>query len=215
MLRREGVHAAVTRVPAVDDAFLKGRSGGESPGALGERVARLSAGVLGALGALGPVAAPLQQQRVQQGLRPVRGVVHSAVKRLMEPRPRGRLVPALRRHGHGRTLAGGGGLRGADRGSVREPGRPGLRGERRVAGARVGAFIGGPGLALGLGLGLVAVELHVLPQGAGVRVALVAAPDLARVRLVAGVHVRVLLPVAAVRKPPVAAVELAFKGFLT
>lgn len=61
----EGVHAAVACVPSVDDAFLKGGSGGESPGALGERVTCLAAGVLGGLG---PVAAPLQQQRVQQGL---------------------------------------------------------------------------------------------------------------------------------------------------
>lgn len=54
-----------------------------------------------------------------------------------------------------------------------------------------------------------------LAQGARVRVALVAAPDLAHVGLVAGVHVRVLLPVAAVGKPPVAALELAFKRFFT
>lgn len=76
----ERVHAAVARVPPVHDAFLKGRGGGESPRGLVESVARLAAGVLGGLG---PVAAPLQQQGLQEGLRPVRRVVH-AVKRVME-----------------------------------------------------------------------------------------------------------------------------------
>lgn len=46
-------------------------------------------------------------------------------------------------------------------------------------------------------------------------VTLVAAPDLAHVGFVTGVHVRVFLSVAAVRKPPVAALELAFKRFFT
>lgn len=64
-------------------------------------------------------------------------------------------------------------------------------------------------------LGLVAVQLHVFAQGAGVGVALVAAPDLAHVGFVTGVHVGVLLAVAAVREPPVAALELAFKRFFT
>lgn len=64
-------------------------------------------------------------------------------------------------------------------------------------------------------LGLVAVELHVLSQGARVGVTLVAAPDLAHVGFVTGVHVRMLLSVAAVRKPPVAALELTFKRFFT
>lgn len=75
-----------------------------------------------------------------------------------------------------------------------------------VAGTRVLAFdVVGP----------VAVELHVLSQGAWVGVTLVAATDLARVGFVAGVHVRMFLSVAAVREPPAAAVELAFKGFFT
>lgn len=64
-------------------------------------------------------------------------------------------------------------------------------------------------------VGLVAVQLHMLSQGAWVGVTLVAAPDLAHVRFIAGVHVRVFLSVAAVRKPPVAALELTFKRFFT
>lgn len=92
-------------------------------------------------------------------------------------------------------------------GSVRDAGGPApLRVVTAVAGAQVLAFgVEGP----------VAVELHVLSQGARVGVTLVAAPDLARVGFVAGVHVRMLLPVAAVREPPVAAVELAFKRLFT
>lgn len=77
----EGVHATVACVPPVHDALLEGGRGGESPGALGERVTRLAAVVLGGLG---PVAAPLQQQGVQEGLRPVRGVVQAAVERVVE-----------------------------------------------------------------------------------------------------------------------------------
>lgn len=68
--------------------------------------------------------------------------------------------------------------------------------------------------ALGV-VGLGAVQLHVLPQGAGVGVTLIAAPDLAHVGFIAGVDVRVFLSVAAVREPPAAALELAFKGFFT
>ena len=64
-------------------------------------------------------------------------------------------------------------------------------------------------------LSLVAVELHVLSQGARVGVTLVAAPDLANVGFVTGVHVRMLLSVAAVCKPPVAALEITFKRFFT
>lgn len=71
----------MARVPSVHDAFLKGRGGGESPRGLGESVPHLAAGVLGGLG---PVAPPLQQQGVQEGLRPVHGVVQAAVKRVME-----------------------------------------------------------------------------------------------------------------------------------
>lgn len=75
-----------------------------------------------------------------------------------------------------------------------------------VTGTRVTAF--------GV-MGLVAVKLHMLSQGAWVGVALVAAPDLAHVGFITGVHVRMFLSVAAVREPPVAALELAFKRFLT
>lgn len=64
-------------------------------------------------------------------------------------------------------------------------------------------------------VGLVAVELHVFAQGAGMGVALVAAPDLAHVWFVTGVHMGVLLSVAAVCKPPVAALELTFERFFT
>lgn len=98
-------------------------------------------------------------------------------------------------------------MRGADMDSIRDSGRPGLRGVTPVTwGTRV--------TALGV-MGLVAVQLHVLAQGARVGVALVAAPHLAHVGFVAGVHVRMFLSVAAVRKPPVAALELTFKRFLT
>lgn len=62
---------------------------------------------------------------------------------------------------------------------------------------------------------LAAVKLHMLSQGAWVGVTLVAAPDLAHVGFITGVHVRMFLSVAAVRKPPVAALELTFKRFFT
>lgn len=58
------------------------------------------------------------------------------------------------------------------------------------------------------------MHLHVLTQRAGVRVALVAAAYFARVRLVARVHVRVLLAVAAVGEASLAALELAPEGLL-
>ena len=54
--------------------------------------------------------------------------------------------------------------------------------------------------------------LHVLAQRAGVRVGLVA--HLAKIRLVARMHVHVLLAVAAVGKASVAALELALEGLL-
>lgn len=53
------------------------------------------------------------------------------------------------------------------------------------------------------------MHLHVLTQRAGVRVALVTAAHFARVWLVARVHVRVLLAIAAVGEAPLAALELA------
>lgn len=95
---------------------------------------------------------------------------------------------------------------GADRASIRDSGRPGLRNLTPIPRTRVTALCD---------LGLVAVELHMLSQGAWVGVTLVAAPDLAHVGFITGVHVRMLLSVAAVRKPPVAALELALKRFFT
>lgn len=59
------------------------------------------------------------------------------------------------------------------------------------------------------------MNLHVLTQGAGVCVALIAAAHFARVWLVAGVHVRVLLTVAAVGEAPLAAFELTPEGLLS
>lgn len=54
--------------------------------------------------------------------------------------------------------------------------------------------------------------LHVFAQRAGVRVGLVT--HLAKIGLVARVHMHVLLAVAAIRKASVAALELAFEGLL-
>lgn len=54
--------------------------------------------------------------------------------------------------------------------------------------------------------------LHVFAQRAGVRVGLIA--HLAEIGLVAGVHVHVLLAVAAIGKTSVAALELALEGLL-
>lgn len=59
-----------------------------------------------------------------------------------------------------------------------------------------------------------AVYLHVLSQGARMRVRLVAASDFTVIRLVAGVHMRMLLPVAAVGELPVATIKFALKWFL-
>lgn len=58
-----------------------------------------------------------------------------------------------------------------------------------------------------------AVELHVLPEGARMGVTLLAPSDLAHVWFITGVHVRMLLSVTAVRKSPIATSELAFKRF--
>lgn len=79
---------------------------------------------------------------------------------------------------------------------------------KRVCGGNV-ADVGGRGRR-----GL-AVHFHVLPQRARVRVGFVTAADLAVVRLVAGVDVGVLLPVAAVGEFSVAAVELALERLLS
>ena len=59
------------------------------------------------------------------------------------------------------------------------------------------------------------MHLHVFPERAWVRVALVAASDLAVVRLVRSVDVRVFFPVAGVGEATIATVELALEGLLT
>lgn len=102
-----------------------------------------------------------------------------------------------------------GDLRGEVRGAV--PVRLGAGRERvseRVRGGNVGD-VGGRGRR-----GL-AVHFHVLPQRARVRVGFVTAADFAVVRLVTGVDVGVLLPVAAVGEFSVAAVKLALERFLS
>ena len=63
--------------------------------------------------------------------------------------------------------------------------------------------------------GVLAVHLHVLPQAGRVGVGLVAAPDVAVVRLVRGVDVHVLLTIAGVGESSVASLDLAFKRLLT
>lgn len=60
-----------------------------------------------------------------------------------------------------------------------------------------------------------AVHLHVLAQGGRVRVRLVASAHLAIVRLVRGVHVRMLLAIRTIGESPVASVEFAFERFLS
>ena len=87
-----------------------------------------------------------------------------------------------------------------DGGAVRERGRGGARGVLALVSKEP--------------LGLLAVDLEVFPEGGGVCVRLVAALHPTRVRLVGGVHVHVLLPVAGVGEPPVAALDLALKRLL-
>lgn len=58
------------------------------------------------------------------------------------------------------------------------------------------------------------MHFHVFSQGAGVGVGLVAASHFAVVGLVAGVDMRVLLPVAAVGEAPVTALEFTFERLL-
>ena len=88
-----------------------------------------------------------------------------------------------------------------DGGAVREGGRGGARGVLALVSKEP--------------LGLLAVDLEVFPERGGVRVGLVAALHPTRVRLVGGVHVHVLLPVAGVGEPPVTTLDLALKRFLT
>lgn len=100
-------------------------------------------------------------------------------------------------------------LRGEVRGAV--PVRVGVGRQgvaKRVRGGNVGDVGGG-------GRRRLAVHFHVLPQRARVRVGFVAAAHLTVVRLVTRVDVRVLLPVTAVGKFAVAAVELALERLFT
>lgn len=55
------------------------------------------------------------------------------------------------------------------------------------------------------------MHLHVFAQGARVCVGLITAAHFAVVRLVTGVHMRVLLPVAAVGEASITAVKLALE----
>lgn len=74
-------------------------------------------------------------------------------------------------------------------------------GHSRVAQSRRGTWRG------------LAVDLHVLPQGARMSVRLVTTSDLTVIGLVTGVHMRMLLSVTAVGKLPVATIKFALKGF--
>lgn len=58
------------------------------------------------------------------------------------------------------------------------------------------------------------MNFHVLSQRAGVRVALVTPAHFAHIRLVASVHVRMLLAVTAVGETPLTALELTSERFL-
>ena len=59
------------------------------------------------------------------------------------------------------------------------------------------------------------MNFEMFPEGGGVGVGLVAAPDPAVVGLVGGVDMHVLLPVARVGEPAVTAFYLALEWFLT
>ena len=65
------------------------------------------------------------------------------------------------------------------------------------------------------GEGLGPVDLEMLPQAAGVGVALVAAPHPAVVRLVRGVDMHVLLSVRGIGEPSVTTLNLALEWFLS
>lgn len=91
----------------------------------------------------------------------------------------------------------------------------GTRGGGVPAGVRGGGHQGGRGgLVAGAGRRGFAVHFHVFSQGAGVGVGLVAASHFAVVGFVAGVDVRVLLPVATVGEASVAALEFTFERLL-
>ena len=63
--------------------------------------------------------------------------------------------------------------------------------------------------------GFLAMDLQVFPQGRRMCVRFITTSDSAVVRLVRGVHVHVLLPVAGVGEPSVAAVNLTLERFFT
>lgn len=91
----------------------------------------------------------------------------------------------------------------------------GTRGGGFPAGVRGGGHQGGRGgLVAGARRRGFAVHFHVFSQGAGVGVGLVTASHFAVVGFVAGVDVRVLLPVTAVGEASVAALEFAFERLL-
>lgn len=191
-LRRERLGTAVTCVPAVYNAFLEWRVWCKIPVRMRKSGTCLATRVLCRFA---PVTAPVQQQRVQKGLRPVRRIVQTAVKRVMKAWP----------HSLGGVL----------RGSRRQ----GPRHRRRGWWDLLSCYLGRPRLTVLAGarfcrVGL-AMELHVFAQRARMRVTFLTASDLAHVRLVARVDVRMLLPVAAVCKPPVATLKLTFERFLT
>lgn len=165
-----------------------------------ERVALLITLVLYRLGS---ISAPLEQQRVQNGLWPMCRVVQTVFKRVMETGPHSRLRSCLR----GQSLLGWGSHR--SRHCVRD-GRVLLFCHLRRPGLYkvlvVFADFGNVGLAM---------QFHVFAQGARMRVTFFTASDLARVGFIAGVNVRMLLPVTAVCKSPIAALKFTFKRFLT
>lgn len=190
LLRRERLGAAVTRVPAVYNAFLERWIWCKIPVTRGKSGTCLATRVLRSFAS---VTAPVEQQRIQKGLRPVRRIVQTAVKSVMKAWPQS--------------------LGGVLRGGRRQGSRHRRRGWWDLLSRHLGrlrftvlARLGRVGLAM---------ELHVFAQWARVRVTFLTASDLAHVRLVARVDVWMLLPVAAVCKPPVAALELAFERFLT
>lgn len=100
-------------------------------------------------------------------------------------------------------------LRGEVRGAVSVRLRAGRkRVSEWVCGGNVGDIVGWGRRGL-------AVHFHVLPQRTRVCVGFVTATDFTIVRLVTGVDVRVLFPVAAVGKFSVTAVKLALERFLS
>ena len=174
----------------------------------GRVVAQAGGGVAGGQGQVGGVVAG-------------RGVVAGAVgggagagggggvARAVGPRP-------------GACLGGGGGVAGGQprvrRGHLRLVLRGlvwlGVRGEGRRLVAAGGHRPGVVAVVVGEGEGLGAVDLEMLPEAAGVGVALVAAPHPAVVRLVRGVDMHVLLTITGVGEPSVTTLNLALERFL-